>query len=45
MGGRPVKVIPYPGDNTLKVLTDALAQFDAASDPNIRSKSQIRKIP
>ena len=45
MDGRPVEVIPYPGHNTLKVLTDALIDFDPAFDPNIRSKFQIRKMP
>ena len=45
MDDRPVEVIPYPGDNTLKVFTDSLVEFDPAFDPNIRSKSQIRKIP
>ena len=45
MDGRPVEFIPYPGDKALKVLTDALVQFDAAFDPNIRSKSQISKMP
>ena len=42
---RPVEVIPYPGDNTLKVLTDAFVEFDPAFDPNIRRKSQIIKMP
>ena len=28
MYGRPVEVIPYPGDNTLKVLTDAFVEFE-----------------
>ena len=26
--GRPVEVIPYPGDNTFKVLIDSLVEFD-----------------
>ena len=43
--GRPVEVIPYHGDNTLKLLTDTLVEFDPAFDPNIRSKYQIRKMP
>ena len=42
---RPVEVIPYPGDNTLKLLTDTLVEFDPAFDPNIISKYQIRKMP
>ena len=45
MDVRPVEVISYPGDNTLEVLIDALVEFDAAFDPNIRSKSQISKMP
>ena len=45
MDGRPVEVIPYPGDNTLKLLTDVLVYFDPVFDPNIRSKSQISKMP
>ena len=45
MDGRPVEVIPYPVDNTLKVLTDGIVEFDPVFDPNIISKSQISKIP
>ena len=45
MDGRLVEFILYPGDNTLKVLTDTLIEFDPAFDPHIRSKSQIRKMP
>ena len=45
MDGRPVKFIPYPGYDTLKILTDALVDFDPDFDPNIRSKSRIRKMP
>ena len=44
LDGRPVGVIPYPVDDTFKVLTDALVEFDPAFDPNIRSKSQISKM-
>ena len=42
---RPVEVIPYPGDNTFKVLTDALVEFDPDFYLNIRSKSHISKMP
>ena len=45
MDGIPVEVIPYPGENTLKLLTDTLVEFDPAFDPNIRSKYQISKMP
>ena len=43
--GRPVEVIPYPVENTLKVLTHAIVDFDPVFDTNIKSKSQINKIP
>ena len=42
--GRPVGFIPYPGSDTLKVLTDAIVKFDPDFDTNIRSKSQISKM-
>ena len=45
LDGRPVEVIPYPRDDTLKVLTDALLDFDPNFDTNIKSKSQMSKIP
>ena len=45
LDGRPVEVNSYPGDDTLKVLTETLVDFDPDFDPNIRSKSQISKMP
>ena len=45
LDGQPVEVIPYPGDDTLKLLNEVIVEFDPDFDPNIRSKSQIRKIP
>ena len=35
LDGRPVEFIPYPGDNDLKVLIDAIVEFDYDFDPNI----------
>ena len=45
LDGQPVEFIPYPEYNTLKLLTDALVDFDLYFDPNIRIKSQIIKMP
>ena len=42
--GQTVEVIPYPRDDSLKVLTDALLDFEPDLDPNIKSKYQMRKI-
>ena len=41
---RPVEFIPYLRDNSLKVFTDALLDFDSDFDPNIKSKYQISKM-
>ena len=43
--GKAVEVITYHGDNNLKVLSDILVEFDPVFDSNIRSKSQIIKMP
>ena len=45
LDGRPVEVIPYPRDDSLKVLTDAVLDFDPDFDPNIKSKYQMSKMP
>ena len=45
MDGRPVEVIPYLIDNSLKLLTDTLLDFDPDFYPNIKSKSQMSKMP
>ena len=45
MDGRPVEVIPYPVENTLKVLTHAIVDFDPVFDTNIKSKSQMSNMP
>ena len=41
---RPVEIIPYPRDNSLKVLTDKILDFDPDFDSNIKSKSQMSKM-
>ena len=45
LDGQPVKFISYPRDGSLKVLTDALLDFDPDFYPKIKNKSQISKIP
>ena len=45
LDGRPVEVIPYPRDNSLKVLTDTLLDFDPDFEANIKIKSQMSKMP
>ena len=45
LDGRLVEVITYPRDNSLKLLTDALLDFDPDFDPSIKSKYQMSKIP
>ena len=42
LDGRPVEIIPYSRDNSLKVLTDKILDFDPDFDPNIKSKSQVK---
>ena len=44
LDGQPVEVIPYPRDNSLKLLTDALLDFEPDFDPNIKSKSHMSKM-
>ena len=45
MDAQTVEVITYPVGNNLKVLSDTHVEFDPYFDPNIRSKSQISKMP
>ena len=44
LDGRPVEVIPYPRDDSLKVWTNALLDFDPDFDHNIKGKYQMSKI-
>ena len=43
--GRLVGLIPYPRGDALKLFTHALVEFYPAFDPNLRSKSQMKKMP
>ena len=45
LDGRQVEVITYPRDDSLKVLTNTLLDFDPDFDPNIKSKSQMSNMP
>ena len=45
LDGQPIEVIPCTVDNNLRVLTDALLDFEPGFDLNIISKSQISKMP
>ena len=44
MDCRPAEVIPYPRDDSLKLLTNALLDNDPDFYPNIKSKSQMSKM-
>ena len=44
MDGRPVEVIPYPRNNSLKVLTNALLYLEPDFDPGMKRKSQLRRM-
>ena len=45
LDSRPVEVIPYLRDDSLKVLTDALLYFTPDFDPNMKIKSRMSKMP
>ena len=45
LDGQPVEVIPCRRVNSLKALTNALLDFYPDFDPNIKIKSQMRKMP
>ena len=45
LDGRPVEIIPYSRDNSFKLLTDKILDFDPDFDPNIKSKSQMSNMP
>ena len=41
----PVVVMEYATEDEVKVLTDALKEFDPGYDPKFCSKSQLRNMP
>ena len=45
LDGRPVEIIPYSRDNSFKLLTDKILDFDPDFDPNIKIKSQMSNMP
>ena len=45
LDGRQVNVIPYPADDDIKIISNALSSFDSNYQANYTSKSQLSLMP